>query len=119
MKLFHPSLLIVPRFRSDEKVNFAIQKGLQASRSRVVYFRHNDARHLDQLLQEQLTQERRNPKKAAATRKFIVVEGIYLNTGTLCPLPEIVKIRQKYVEVFLFVVGKMDSLVSYQNQINY
>ena len=37
-----------------------------------------------------------NPKKAAATRKFLVVEGIYLNTGEICPLPELVKLRKKF-----------------------
>lgn len=37
-----------------------------------------------------------NPKKAAKTRKFIVVEGIYLNTGEMCPLHEIIALRKKY-----------------------
>ena len=38
---------------SDEGVNFAIQKGLEASRSKVHFFRHNDMNHLEELLSEQ------------------------------------------------------------------
>ncbi|EFP05273.1 CRE-SPTL-1 protein [Caenorhabditis remanei] len=43
----------------DEGVNFAIQKGLQASRSRVEYFKHNDMEDLERLL---LEQEQRDKK---------------------------------------------------------
>lgn len=32
----------------------------------------------------------KNPRKARVTRRFIVVEGLYMNTGTICPLPELV-----------------------------
>ena len=34
-------------------VNFAILRGLDASRSKVVFFRHNDPTHLKELLEEQ------------------------------------------------------------------
>lgn len=37
-----------------------------------------------------------NPKKAAKTRRFLVAEGIYMNTGEICPLPELVELRKKY-----------------------
>lgn len=30
------------------------------------------------------------------TRKFLIAEAIYMNTGEMCPLPELVKLRQKY-----------------------
>ncbi|XP_027206929.2 serine palmitoyltransferase 1 [Penaeus vannamei] len=81
---------------ADEMVNFILQRGLQASRSRVVYFRHNDINHLEELLEEQVKQDKKDPRKANATRKFLVVEGIYMNSGLMCPLPELVKLRQKY-----------------------
>lgn len=32
----------------------------------------------------------KNPRKARVTRRFIVVEGLYMNTGTICPLPDLV-----------------------------
>lgn len=33
----------------------------------------------------------KNPRKARVTRRFIVVEGLYMNTGDICPLPELVR----------------------------
>uniref|UniRef100_A0A8C7BMR4 Serine palmitoyltransferase 1 n=1 Tax=Neovison vison TaxID=452646 RepID=A0A8C7BMR4_NEOVI len=44
----------------------------------------------------------KNPRKARVTRRFIVVEGLYMNTGTVCPLPELVKLKYKYkARIFL------------------
>ncbi|XP_030375354.1 serine palmitoyltransferase 1 [Scaptodrosophila lebanonensis] len=80
----------------DESVNFAIQKGLDASRSTIMFFKHNDVNDLERLLAEQEKRDQKNPKKAAKTRRFLVVEGIYLNTGEICPLPELVELRKKY-----------------------
>ncbi|XP_018025798.1 serine palmitoyltransferase 1 [Hyalella azteca] len=81
---------------ADEAVSFCIQRGLQASRSRIVYFRHNDSGHLQQLLEQQAIIDSKNPKKANATRRFLVVEGLYMNTGNICRLPELVELRHKY-----------------------
>lgn len=75
---------------ADEAVNFAIQKGIDASRSQTKYFRHNDLAHLEELLKAE------NATLKSKTRRFLVVEGIYVNTGTMCPLPEIVELRKKY-----------------------
>ena len=44
-------ILVVCR---DELVNFSIQKGLQASRSTIKYFKHNDYEDLKRLLDEQV-----------------------------------------------------------------
>lgn len=76
----------------DEKVNFAIQKGLQASRSTVYFYKHNDMADLERLLLEKIPLHKKNPK----LRKFLVAEGIYMNTGEMCPLPELVAIRRKH-----------------------
>lgn len=38
---------------SDEAACFSIQKGLQASRSFIKYFKHNDMEDLERLLKEQ------------------------------------------------------------------
>uniref|UniRef100_A0A8C5P5U1 Serine palmitoyltransferase 1 n=1 Tax=Leptobrachium leishanense TaxID=445787 RepID=A0A8C5P5U1_9ANUR len=73
----------------DEASCFAIQKGLQASRSNIKYFRHNDMKHLEMLLKEQEHEDQKNPRKARVTRRFIVAEGLYMNTGDVCPLPDL------------------------------
>lgn len=31
-----------------------------------------------------------NPKKARVTRRFLIVEGVYMNYGDICPLPDLV-----------------------------
>lgn len=86
----------------DEAVCFAIQKGLQASRSNVIYFRHNDVADLERLLQQQQQEDRKNPKKARVVRRFLVVEGLYINTGDVCPLPDLVRLKYQYkVRIFL------------------
>ncbi|XP_017148934.1 serine palmitoyltransferase 1 [Drosophila miranda] len=80
----------------DEAVNFAIQKGLDASRSTIAFFKHNDVKDLERLLVEQEKRDQKNPKKALKTRRFLVAEGIYMNTGKICPLPELVALRKQY-----------------------
>ncbi|XP_015258752.1 PREDICTED: serine palmitoyltransferase 1 [Cyprinodon variegatus] len=74
----------------DEAACFSIQKGLQASRSFIKYFKHNDMEDLERLLKEQELEDQKNPRKARVTRKFIVVEGMYINTADICPLPQLV-----------------------------
>lgn len=77
-------------------MNFSIQKGLDASRSRVIYFKHNDMADLERLLRVQDAFDKRNPKKASRIRRFLIVEAIYMNTGEMCPLNELVELRKKY-----------------------
>ncbi|KAM5228199.1 serine palmitoyltransferase 1 isoform 4-T4 [Ctenodactylus gundi] len=74
----------------DRAACFAIQKGLQASRSDIKLFKHNDVVDLERLLKEQEIEDQKNPRKARVTRRFIVVEGLYMNTGSICPLPELI-----------------------------
>ncbi|KAJ8670582.1 hypothetical protein QAD02_001841 [Eretmocerus hayati] len=80
----------------DEKVNFAIQKGLDASKSQIKYFKHNDVQDLESLLTLQPELNKMNSKNIEMTRKFLIVEGIYMNTGTICPLPDMVALCRKY-----------------------
>ena len=43
----------------DEGVHFAIQKGIQASRSKVVYFKHNDLEDLERVLKVQQVEDKK------------------------------------------------------------
>lgn len=86
----------------DKGVNFAIQKGILASRSRVEWFEHNDVADLERLLRIQAEKDIQNPKKAKVTRRFMVVEGLYHNSGDICPLPELLELKWKYkVRIFI------------------
>lgn len=51
------AIAVCPLCCSDEGANFAVQKGVEASRSKVRYFRHNDMDHLQELLGEQHQQD--------------------------------------------------------------
>lgn len=79
----------------DSQVNFAIQKGLDASRGNVQYFEHNNVQDLHKLLMKQAEAEKQRPKKTR-TKRFLIVEGIYMNTGNICPLPELLELCKKY-----------------------
>lgn len=51
--MFSVSCCVVAFTHSDEAACFSIQKGLQASRSYIKYFKHNDMEDLERLLMEQ------------------------------------------------------------------
>jgi serine palmitoyltransferase len=87
---------------ADEHVNFAIQRGLIASRSEIRFFKHNDVEDFTRLLKLQKEADVQNPVKAKAIRRFCVVEGIYSKTGLICPLKEISELCLEY-KVRLFV----------------
>ncbi|XP_076639725.1 serine palmitoyltransferase subunit I [Colletes latitarsis] len=80
----------------DQNVNFAIQKGLDASKTNVKYFKHNDVKDLHDLLTKQAELDKQNPKKASKIKRFLIVEGIYMNTGKICPLPQLIELCKKY-----------------------
>ncbi|CAD5118502.1 DgyrCDS7197 [Dimorphilus gyrociliatus] len=81
---------------ADDGVSFSLQKGIQASRSKVYWFKHNDLEHLKTLLELQAAVDIKEPKKAKVTRRFLVCEGVYLNFGDICPLPKMVELKHKY-----------------------
>ncbi|KAJ3280427.1 serine palmitoyltransferase component [Borealophlyctis nickersoniae] len=79
----------------DDGVSFATQKGVQISRSNVKYFKHNDLEDLERVLKQVQADDIKNKKKTL-TRRFIVVEGLYVDYGDICPLPELVELKEKY-----------------------
>lgn len=65
---------------------------MQASRSTVRYFKHNDMADLEHQLAEAAKKKELKPNR----RAFIIAEGIYFNTGEMCPLKELVKLARQY-----------------------
>ena len=51
---------------------------------------------LERLLKDQAIEDRKNPKKAKVTRTFMIVEGLYLNRGTICNLPKLIDFKYTY-----------------------
>lgn len=81
---------------ADEQINFAIQKGFDASRANIQYFKHNDVEDLRNLLIKQAELDKQNLKKAAKIKRFLIIEGIYNKTGKICPLPELLDLCKEY-----------------------
>ncbi|THH06253.1 hypothetical protein EW145_g4213 [Phellinidium pouzarii] len=79
---------------ADRGVNFAIQKGLQISRSTIRWYDHNDLKSLEEVLQS--VEKERKKKRLPLTRRFIVTEGIFENDGVLLDLPKIIELKEKY-----------------------
>ncbi|KAJ9080161.1 serine palmitoyltransferase component [Entomophthora muscae] len=79
----------------DDGVNFSIQKGVQISRSNVRYFKHNDMEDLERILNEVSLEDQKHPKRLVP-RRFVISEGIFFNTGDVCPLPKLIRLKNKY-----------------------
>ena len=69
---------------ADAFAHASIVDGVSLARARMVYFRHNDMRHLERAL------------KRAEGRVLVAVEGVYSMYGDLAPLPDIVALCQRY-----------------------
>lgn len=85
---------------ADEAVNFGISQGIGAARCRYYYFKHNNCEDLERLLQQEERREqqqsRRNRFRRNKTCRFLILEGIYMNSGTLVNLRKMVALRAKY-----------------------
>ena len=84
---------------ADRGVNFAIQKGLQISRSTIRWYDHNDLQSLEEVLQ--VVDKERRKKRLPLTRRFIVTEGIFEKDGVLLDLPKVVC---SFVHVFQMIL---------------
>ena len=52
--------------------------------------------HLQSILDTIAKDDKKLRRDAKQQRRFIVVECLYRNTGDLCPLPEILALKEKY-----------------------
>ncbi|PPJ60886.1 hypothetical protein CBER1_11210 [Cercospora berteroae] len=77
---------------ADKSVNLAIRRGMQASRSRIYWFNHNDLEDLEDVLAKIIREE----KGKRLTRRFVITEGIFEYGGGMVNLPRLVDIKNKY-----------------------
>lgn len=74
---------------ADRSVNFAIQKGIQISRSTIRWYDHNDLKSLEEVLIS--VEKERKKRKGPLTRRFIITEGIFERDGEMADLPKLVR----------------------------
>lgn len=79
--LFGPEHTLV----CDQYAHNSIEVGAQLSGATVVKFRHNDASHLESVLQQIDTKH-----------TAVCIEGLYSMDGDLPPLPEILALKERY-----------------------
>ncbi|KAK8015876.1 aminotransferase class I and II [Apiospora marii] len=77
---------------ADKMVNYSIRKGLEASRSNILWYSHNDMEDLERQMQKVVQQQ----SKKKLTRRFVVAEGLYELTGDSVNLPKLVELKFKY-----------------------
>ena len=80
----------------DEAVYEPICTGVQLSRANVKWFAHNDMNDLRRVLVAIQQSDKKRGRKSNAQRRFIVVEGLYKNTGSICPLDELVALKHEF-----------------------
>jgi serine palmitoyltransferase len=80
----------------DEGIYEPLMTGVTLSRAHVKWFKHNDMGDLRHVLEKVQETDRQLGRKPNAQRRFIVVEGLYKNTGTIVPLDELVKLKHEF-----------------------
>jgi len=84
-------LLLIDRGASEP-----ILTGANLSRATIQFFNHNDIDHLRKMLTSIHSDDKRLKRDATQQRRFIVVEGLYKNTGELCKLKEIMDLKTEF-----------------------
>lgn len=86
---------------SDELNHASIRIGARQSGAVISAFRHNDMAHLEKKLREAISQGQ--PRTHRPWKKIlVVVEGLYSMEGTMCDLPGLLELKDKY-KFYLFV----------------
>lgn len=75
---------------ADRGVNFAIQKGIQISRSTVRWYDHGDYESLERVLEGIHKEDKKYKRNPTNSRRFIITEGIFENDGSMVNLPKVV-----------------------------
>jgi len=73
------------RVFADRLAHASLMDAAVLARAELLRFRHNDAQHLDELLQ----------KNPGAGRKLVVTESVFSMDGDMAPLPELAAVAQK------------------------
>jgi serine palmitoyltransferase len=79
---------------ADRGCNFAIQRGIQISRSNVYWYQHNDMEDLERVLKKIEYDLKRS--RRPLTRRFIISEGLFEIDGQAADLPRLLELKYAY-----------------------
>lgn len=80
----------------DDACSEPILTGTVLSRSTVKFFKHNDMDDLRRILKSIQDDDKRLRRDATEQRRFIIAEGLYRNTGDLCLLKEVLRLKEEF-----------------------
>lgn len=80
----------------DQGVNEAIVTGVTLSRANVKYFKNNNMNDLRCVLERIRATDHLLKRKLNDQRRFIVTEGLYSHYGTVCPIEEIIQLKEEF-----------------------
>ncbi|ODQ65901.1 PLP-dependent transferase [Nadsonia fulvescens var. elongata DSM 6958] len=96
---FNTGTSVIPSFLkrgdiviADAGINLSVQKGIQMSRVTVRWYQHNDMKDLEKVLEQTNKEFRKRP----LTRRFIITEALFENSGDSPDLQKIVELKYKY-----------------------
>eukprot|EP00727_Mastigamoeba_balamuthi_P006370 m51a1_g2353 putative serine C-palmitoyltransferase (952) ;mRNA; f:595168-598511 len=75
----------------DQLCNYSIQLGIRLCKARVFEYRHCDAAALERLLATVC-----KGNSFTKGRRIVITEGMFASNGDIVPLPEIVRLKEKY-----------------------
>lgn len=79
---------------TDEACNFAVQVGVELSRSKVFSFKHNDVADMEDKMKQIVRKDK--PGVTPKHRRFLVIQGVYENHGDVAPLDKMVQLAKQY-----------------------
>lgn len=86
---------------SDELNHASIRFGVRMSGAAIKVFKHNNMKNLEKILREQISGGK--PRTNRPWKKIlVVVEGLYSMEGTMCDLPGLLELKDKY-KFYLYV----------------
>ena len=73
-----------------------IYTGVCLSRATIQFFNHNDMAELRKILESIAKDDKRLKRNTTQQRRWIIVEGVYRNSGNICPLPEVLALKKEF-----------------------
>jgi len=79
---------------ADSGVHHGIKIALELSRAEILWFSHNNMAELEAVW-EKIKEDDRH-KRRTLTRRFVVVEGLYFNSGEIAPLKKLMDLKKRF-----------------------
>merc|ERR1711871_250079 len=73
-----------------------VHTGICLSRATIQFYDHNNMKELRGIMESIANDDRRLKRDATQQRRWIIVEGLYRNTGKISPLKELIALKKEF-----------------------